>query len=69
MGTVLSVFVFLILVYLVQKPIRKGVIGHTLMIEEAGRQKVNHEVKFLMFYTNYLSSKADPCRRLLDIIL
>ncbi|KAK1582926.1 hypothetical protein Q3G72_019583 [Acer saccharum] len=28
------------------KPVRKGVIDHTLMIEEAGRQKVNHKIAY-----------------------
>lgn len=33
------------------KPIRKGVIGHTLMVEELGRRKVNHgDVYVLRFY-------------------
>lgn len=27
-----------------QKPIRRGVVGHTLMVEELGRRKVNHGV-------------------------
>lgn len=31
----------------VQKPIRKGVVGPTLMVEELGRRKVNDGVKFL----------------------
>ncbi|XP_057767088.1 protein ENHANCED DISEASE RESISTANCE 2-like [Salvia miltiorrhiza] len=33
------------------KPIRRGVIGHTLMVEELGRRKVNHgDVYALKFY-------------------
>lgn len=33
------------LIFLLQKPIRKGVVGHTLMVEELGRRKVAHGVK------------------------
>lgn len=36
-----------IVILIVQLPIRRGVVGPTLMIEEAGRQKVNHGVKLL----------------------
>lgn len=35
------------LFYFVQKPIRRGVVGHTLMVEELGRRKVNHGVEAL----------------------
>ncbi|KAI9192652.1 hypothetical protein LWI28_026056 [Acer negundo] len=40
------------------KPIRKGVIGHTLMIEEAGRQKVNHgDIYVIRFYNRLDETK------------
>lgn len=35
---------------LVQKHIRKGVIGPTLKVEELGRRKVNHGVRTLSIY-------------------
>ena len=33
---------------LLQKPIRRGVVGHTLMVEELGRRKVNSGVSFVL---------------------
>ncbi|KAK1578845.1 hypothetical protein Q3G72_033554 [Acer saccharum] len=40
------------------KPIRKGVIGHTLMIEEEGRQKVNHgDIYVIRFYNRLDETK------------
>lgn len=36
--------------FLVQKHIRKGVIGPTLKVEELGRRKVNHGVRTLSIY-------------------
>ena len=29
---------------LFQDPVRKGVVSHTLMVEELGRRKINHKV-------------------------
>jgi len=31
-----------------QKPIRRGVVGPTLMVEELGRRKVNNGVKYYL---------------------
>ncbi|GAA0153998.1 defense/immunity protein [Lithospermum erythrorhizon] len=40
------------------KPIRKGVIGHTLMVEERGRRKVNNgEIYVLRFYNRLDETK------------
>ncbi|KAI3446803.1 hypothetical protein Pfo_003468 [Paulownia fortunei] len=40
------------------KPIRRGVIGHTLMVEELGRRKVNHgDVYVLRFYNRLDETK------------
>lgn len=35
---------------MVQKPIRRGVIGPTLMVEELGRRRFNHGVRSCKFY-------------------
>ncbi|KAG4136770.1 hypothetical protein ERO13_D07G028500v2 [Gossypium hirsutum] len=40
--------------YLVQKPIRKGVIGPTLMVEELGRRKVNDGDLYVIQFYNRL---------------
>ncbi|CAM8942586.1 unnamed protein product [Rhodiola kirilowii] len=40
------------------KPIRRGVVGHTLMVEELGRRKVNHgDMYVLRFYSRLDESK------------
>ncbi|CAA0819955.1 Protein of unknown function (DUF1336 [Striga hermonthica] len=40
------------------KPIRRGVVGHTLMVEELGRRKVNHgDVYVLRFYNRLDETK------------
>ncbi|CAK7338509.1 unnamed protein product, partial [Dovyalis caffra] len=42
----------------VEKPIRKGVIGPTLMVEELGRRKVNHgDVYVVRFYNRLDETK------------
>lgn len=48
-GTFISVF-STIKVFSVQKPIRQGVVGPTLMVEELGRRKVNNGVKYLYLW-------------------
>nr|GMC61205.1 protein ENHANCED DISEASE RESISTANCE 2-like [Ipomoea batatas] len=40
------------------KPLRRGVIGHTLMVEDLGRRKVNHgDVYVLRFYNRLDETK------------
>ncbi|KAL0288385.1 UNVERIFIED_CONTAM: protein ENHANCED DISEASE RESISTANCE 2-like, partial [Sesamum calycinum] len=42
------------------KPIRRGVIGHTLMVEELGRRKVHHgDVYVLRFYNRLETKKGE----------
>ncbi|PIN09380.1 hypothetical protein CDL12_18033 [Handroanthus impetiginosus] len=36
------------------KPIRRGVIGHTLMVEELGRRRVNHDDVYVLRFYNRL---------------
>ncbi|KAK6151642.1 hypothetical protein DH2020_014277 [Rehmannia glutinosa] len=38
----------------IKKPIRRGVIGHTLMVEELGRRKVNHGDVYVLRFSNRL---------------
>ncbi|KAL3623957.1 hypothetical protein CASFOL_032773 [Castilleja foliolosa] len=48
------------------KPIRRGVVGHTLMVEELGRRKVNHgDVYVLRFYNRLDETKKGELRILI----
>ncbi|KAL6541200.1 hypothetical protein OROMI_025083 [Orobanche minor] len=47
------------------KPIRRGAVGHTLMVEELGRRKVNHgDVYVLRFYNRLDETKKGELHRL-----
>jgi hypothetical protein len=45
---------YFLLNILLQEPIRKGVVSHTLMVEELGRQKVNNGVVAQPLFINFI---------------